>query len=316
MPNAVKAAAAKTVADWVYPLSSRSGFWFELPDGSSTQDTSPANFEASVLRATSDDYWTISTNYRRVRPGDRVWVYYGHADGDLGVVGLARVRRTSPPADGRADLHLRWDKARTRRLILNPVPAPFVRQFIWPRAAVAGIHAHPKLVARLQRHADLAPAGPTTKAPATASTITYTPPRRITVHRRHDALIGPVRTRLETCGWRIDPFVVRPRRVDLAMAKGKRVLLIEFKTIGRSTFQAVRDAFAQLHEYRWRYRSLQPADGRDIDMWAVLERRPEDDDVRFLEDLGLLVSWASPAGRRLDHGVGTLRRLRRLSIST
>ncbi len=113
----------RVVTDWLYPLSSKSDFWFELPDGTSTQDTSPANFEASVLRAASDDYWTVATNYRQVKQGDRVWVYYGGADGDLGVVGLGIVSGVDAPAGGRADVHLRWDRTRTRRLLLKPVPA-------------------------------------------------------------------------------------------------------------------------------------------------------------------------------------------------
>lgn len=174
--------------DWLYPLSSTSGFYFEMPDRSRTDNTSPANFEASVLRADPNDRWTIAHNYRQVQAGDRVWIYYGRSDGDLGVVGLATVRRIDPPTDGRADVHLRWDRPRTRRLIKNPVNAAEVRAFIWARAAVANLSVHPALVRRLRRRADAADETSRPSQRATVSTITYTPPRQITVHRRHDAL--------------------------------------------------------------------------------------------------------------------------------
>ncbi len=63
------------VNDWLYPLSSKSGYWFEMPDGSRTNDTSPASFEASVLRASADESWTVAQNFKQINVGDRVWVY-------------------------------------------------------------------------------------------------------------------------------------------------------------------------------------------------------------------------------------------------
>jgi hypothetical protein len=141
------------VQHWLYPLSSTSGFYFVLPDGTTTTDTSPANFKKSVLREVSDDCWTVATNYLNIRAGDRVWVYYGQADGDLGVVGLATVRDVTEPVGHRADIELRWDKAATRRLLINPVPASEVRRYLWPRAAVANLTPHTALVKELLDHA-------------------------------------------------------------------------------------------------------------------------------------------------------------------
>lgn len=304
-----------TVSDWLYPLSSKSAFRFVMPDGSITNDTSPANFEASVLRASPDDQ-TVAQNYKQIRRGDRMWIYYGRADGDLGVVGLATVSGIDAPFGRRADVHLRWDKKRTRHLILDPLPASEVRKFVWPRAAVANLSPHPGLIRRLERQSG-AVSGKTPVAQfakAKGGTITYVPPAQITVHRRHDALIGPVATRLGTCGWHSIPFDVSPMRADLAVAKKKCILLIEFKTIARFTFRPVREAFAQLHEYSWRHRMLHPQERRKIELWAVLERRPSDDDIRLLEDSGVLVSWASSKARRLIHGSQTTHRLARLSI--
>lgn len=306
------------MTDWLYPLSSTSGYWFQLPDGSRTKDTSPANFEATVLRGSPDKTWTVARNYKQMKAGDRVCIYYGTSDGDLGIVGLATVTSVDPPADGRADAHLRWDKRRTRNLLTNPLPAREVRRFILrPRAAVENLSNHPQLVRRLERHTKSSP----TKAKmpgaerAKTSTITYCPPRKVTVYRRHDALIWPVQTRLETCGWAKIVFDVRPRRVDLAMGKRKVVLLIEFKTVARSASKAVREAFAQLCEYDWRHGMLHPRDTSKVHRWAVFERQPSKDDVRFLEDSRILVSWANSTAKRLIHGKETRERLIELSVA-
>jgi hypothetical protein len=306
------------VQHWLYPLSSTSDFWFVLPDGTETQDTSPANFEKSVLREGSDDCWTVASNYRRIGPGDRVWVYYGRADGDLGVVGLATVRDVTDPEDGRADIELRWDKAATRRLLIDPVPASEVRRYLRPRAAVANMAPHTALVNELLERAGRGKGrAPRKAAPkARSSTITYSPPASVTVRRRHDALIDPVRTRLETSGWSVDPFDVNPRRVDLAMRKGRHLLLMEFKTFNASPRAAVREAFAQLHEYRWRYERAHPSLRRTIHPWSIFERRPDDDDVAFLEAFDVLVSWADRSRRRMTHGDRTLPKLRSVGVAT
>ena len=225
---------------------------------------------------------------------------------------LPEFKQVDPPQSGRADLHLKWDKQKTKRLILNPVPAPFVRQFVWPRAAVANISGHSALIRRLERHAMTSQSA--TSASKAPTTLTYTPPGSVTVHRRHDSLITPVRTRLETRGWAQTPFDVAPRRVDLAMAKGSHILLAEFKTIGRSTYKPVREAFAQLHEYAWRRRALQKKDNRQVLLWAIFESKPQQDDVEFLEDADVLVSWANRSTTRIQHGKTSQRRLARLGV--
>ena len=90
--HAVKTSPEKLLscADWLYPLSSRSGYWFIREDGSETEDTGPDSFIQSIYRE-AEDSWTLATNYRRVDKGDRVWPYYGIWDGDLGIVGLANL---------------------------------------------------------------------------------------------------------------------------------------------------------------------------------------------------------------------------------
>ena len=298
-------------ADWLYPLSSATDYYFELTNGR-TLDTSPASFEEMVQSGATDDMWGAHKNWRNMTHGDRVWVYYGVSDGDLGVVGLANVIDVKPPAvkRGRATVHLVWDRTSTLRLLKHPYPAPDVRKHIpHPQGAAWAVPA--KLARALQGRASGLSAPPATPptgkySKAKASTISYTPPKSVTVTRRHDALLRPIETRLISAGWSLHPFDIGTKSADLVMQKGKRLILFEAKTCGGSTNKAVREAFAQLHEYTWRYGEA-PTKTLPVSKWALFERAPAEDEVRFLEAHGIGVTWASRSARRLFHGPATAK---------
>lgn len=145
------------MSDWIYPLSAASGRWFEDATGVIYPDTSFASFKSMITKPNKDDWWYLATNYRRVAAGDRIWCYYGVADGDLGVVGLATVKAIAhDETKGTHDIHLDWKVSATRRLIKAPVPAADVRRFIRnPRAAVQALDPHPKLVKQLLKAAGI-----------------------------------------------------------------------------------------------------------------------------------------------------------------
>lgn len=306
------------MATWLYPLSSISGYHFRLENGGSTRDTGPASLEELIRldgRRIAD--WGITTNFTKVESGDTVWVYYGVADGDRGIVAKALVVGVNL---GKASSHrggiirLKWDLAVTRRLSRRPFPAKSVRKHIvFPAAAVMAVSS--SLQAEIERHVAKGSSAPTEKTAqagstgrvwAAPSTISYTPIKKnITVRRRHDALMVPLQTRLLADGWKEVTIDVKPKFVDLAVRKGRKTVIIEAKTIGTSTTIEARGAFAQLAEYSWRFQRGKPS--ADVVKWALFERKPSDDDVEFLEHYGLLVSWASASKRVLEHGARTLR---------
>ena len=141
--------------DWLYPLSGSSGRYFKTSTGRRLDDTSIHSFRKMMKSPATDDQWYLSTNFRKVQDGDRVWCYYGRADGDTGVVGLATVRTViHDEVKGTHDVDLKWDIRATRRLLADPVPATVVRGYILrPRRAVTGLNEHPKLVRLLVRAA-------------------------------------------------------------------------------------------------------------------------------------------------------------------
>jgi hypothetical protein len=145
------------MSDWLYPLSSGSGRWFVDSTGHRYNDTSFASFRTMMSKPSKDDWWYLATNYRNVQIGDRIWCYYGAADGDLGVVGVALVRDlVHDEHAGTHDIHLDWKVTATRRLMKAPVPATDVRRFIArPRAAVQALDVHPQLVRQLLKAAGI-----------------------------------------------------------------------------------------------------------------------------------------------------------------
>ena len=150
------------MGDWLYPLSSKSGYCFEDEEGNRIRceddagnqisDTGIECFRKKLRLGSTDVNWVLRTNYLKVRKGDRVWIYYGTADSDIGIVGLATIRDIDHDEDsGEHDIHLRWNRRATRRLMANPVPAKEVRRFIpFPAASVSwGPYRHLNLVDRL-----------------------------------------------------------------------------------------------------------------------------------------------------------------------
>ena len=141
------------MSDWLYPLSRTSGRILVDEEENNLGDTSFGSFKKMMRSSVSDDWWYLSTNFRNVSNGDRVWIYHGTADRDVGITGLATIRGIRKLAENRwPDIHLRWNRRATSRLIANPVPAKEVRKFIpRPRAPVWNLDRHPALVDRLRK---------------------------------------------------------------------------------------------------------------------------------------------------------------------
>lgn len=293
-------------ADWLYPLSSKSDYYFEY-DGGHTADTGPSSFEQMVRLGAVDDRWGAYKNWRKMRKDDRMWAYYGSTDGDLGVVGLASIVAVNPPAKPgrRAEVILSWDRPATTRLLSNPFPAQAVREHI-PHPQGAAWAVPPELAKTLLRHSRSAARKPSPPikgkyGTAVSSTISYTPPKSVRAHLRHDALLRPFERRFETAGWKNAAFDIGSKRADLVVQRGNDLVVVEAKTISKSTSDAVRAAFAQLCEYAWLYTQRENSVLTPL-KWALFESEPDAQAVQFLEDHDIVVSWSSKSKRRFFHG--------------
>jgi len=298
-------------SDWLYPLSSSSGYTFLLQSGKSSTDTGPASFEQMIIEGAVDDDWVAYKNWKNLEKKDRVWVYYGHSDGDIGVVGLGQVKSVKKPSKQghRAIVKIIWDAAKTKKLLKHPFPAKSVRKHI-PKPQGALWRIEPALARQLANHSgNRSNPSPTSSrtpyANGKTSTITYTRPKTVKVHRRHDALLRPLIIRLQSNGWEEVKVNVQSKRVDLAMELGKQMLIVEAKTVNSSTSQEVRAAFAQLKEYAWRLHQGRNQSHQKVILWALLEKEPTPDEIRFLEDHSVLISWATHQLKRIVHSQKT-----------
>lgn len=142
-----------TPRNWLYPLSAKSTRYFVDKDRRRTPDTCFGCFVHLFLSDRTDDHWYLTHHFNHVSEGDRIWPYYGTADGDQGVVGLARIiKKNAPFRDGTHGIKIQWDRDATHRLIRAAVPAEIVRHYVkWPRAAVIDLDRHSALVGLLEQ---------------------------------------------------------------------------------------------------------------------------------------------------------------------
>jgi hypothetical protein len=146
-------------------------------------------------------------------------------------------------------------------------------------------------------------------------TIIYKLPKHRTVRLRHDAIVRPLMIRLKSVGWKAVEFDLGrgAKKVDLAVARKKQVILIEVKTSTGPSIGSVRDAFAQLHEYRWlNSRTTQPHE--KLQLWAVFESEPKPEEVQFLEDHNIIVTWVIRRLGRFAHGQRSIGIMRSIKV--
>ena len=298
--------------DWLYPLSSLSSYKFKLKIGR-TQNTGPASFQQMIKDGGVDDVWGAHKNWKNIQRDDRIFIYYGTADGDLGIVGLAYVEKVVPPSESGsgAAIRLRWDRADTQKMLKHPLPALEVRKHIpRPQGALW------RIPTPLSRQIDMHLKQPTAAvqkpwkgkyATGVSSTISYVPPAVVTVSRRHDAILLPLKIRLESEGWVEAAVDVQSKRVDLAMKKGNATIIVEAKTVSGTTAIEVRSAFAQLVEYGWRTERRARSPRSKPLLWALFETQPKSEEIEFLEDQSILVSWVSKTNKRVIHSGKTGR---------
>ncbi len=142
-----------TRSDWLYPISETAGTYWEDRKRRVRVGISRENFRDIIVPGfLSDDWWFISTNFRRVAVGDRIWIYLS---GGTGVIGLADL-------DGIRERRQRWEvkldfkKAASRRLCETPYPGAKVNQYVpHPRGTVTGLNDHLRLVRALERAAGI-----------------------------------------------------------------------------------------------------------------------------------------------------------------
>jgi len=233
-----------------------------------------------------------------VSPGDTAWAFW--PDGVVGVMGMGRVQPPRARRGGPPELIVAFDRARTRILAIDPLPASLVRRWL-PDLRKSG--------SRLE-----------VRSRALDSVRGWEHERA----NRDDTLLRP----LHAAPWRAaatrgakravdDPVLasVVPflRSQDFAVGVATRhgapriiarrsrdVLVVH--AAGRSTGSGSRSedataAFGRLCEHRWSIERSSPDLHAQVRSWLAFATRPPGDAVAFLEDEGVFVTWLQADGR-------------------
>ena len=146
--------------NWIYPV------WKSIDERRiATFDpaglSAPAGRHGFVTRFQSghfDDRWEVLLNVKHVDIGDRVWLYCGQDDLDMGVVGLGEVTAAAFCKDGRRRVSITWDRRATGNLIRRYSFVDDVRHYIPFVHAFRSLDGYPDLVSALQKAAGVSTA--------------------------------------------------------------------------------------------------------------------------------------------------------------
>lgn len=82
------------MASWLYPISRRAEKVFDV--GKDEIPVSASSFRALVLdgriNVRSNRLWYVKSNFKVAEAGDDVYIYAGRSDGDLGIIGIGKIR--------------------------------------------------------------------------------------------------------------------------------------------------------------------------------------------------------------------------------
>lgn len=297
---------------WLYPISRKAGRVFLV--GRDEIPVSASSFRALVLDSRinirTNRPWHVNRGFRAAKPNDDVFVYVGRSDGDLGIIGIGKIRAIKWIQDWESWAFDIWfDLEKSRQLLDHPVPAKIVRKWIpYPRSAVISLSGVER---ELHTHLPWAP----TPYSKRGNVPALKPEKKVTVHidsrveRRelaHDSILKPILSHLERNGM-TDVKVKFGRLVpDLSALTGWGgcVLIEAKKNTKASTRDDVRHALGQLLEYAWWYRREKP--NKPVLLWIALRQKPSHEVVRFLQDQCVIVSL-SHKGRLSFMGDSTLR---------
>ena len=226
-----------------------------------------------------------------VAAGDQLWYYT--EDLEAGVFAFGRARK--PTKTKKPTVTVVLDKARTRVLAADPLPAVTIRRWVPElRQGAVSLDLRPRALTVLEgwqrergeRDAELlGPIGVTPWRASIKNTAARQPAR--------DGVVGPMARLLRSQDFAVglfdgggsEPWVVARRvrdvvAIDVERARGVRIRAAALGALGA------------LREYKWR---LEREAARELrlrgSLWMAFVAKPHEDVVAFLEDEDVLVSW-------------------------
>lgn len=283
---------------WLYPISSKSGHYFEDAKGKRVPVSYESFRDFVFTQKVRDRRWGVHFNFEKVQKGDDLFIYTG--DEDRGIIACAKIVGKDHK---NRELIIHIDKPRTKKLLADPVPAPLIRRSIpFPRAAAIDLGPsmnnmqkllpwRPEYQAKSRSILSKLHLKPITK---TFANIKGGRQRRLL---KHDAVLGRVKAYLKANGFEVGTRSFGQVRLDAAGVRKSELVIVEAKMIkkGAGRLQA-REGLGQLLEYSWFFREGDRKASRKHELWLAFSARPGHGVVRFLTSQDILVSWPSKHG--------------------
>jgi hypothetical protein len=231
-----------------------------------------------------------------VAPGDVAWAFW--PDGDVGVMGVGRVQSPRARQTGPPELVVVFDRARTRVLAIDPLPAPLVRRWL-PDLRKSGslLDVRPRALDSVrgweQERAN--------RDDALLRPLHAQPWRAAAARGKKRAVDDPVLASVVPF-LRSQDFAVgvanRQGAPRIIARRSRDVLVVHAaaRTAG-STSEDATAAFGRLCEHRWFIERSSPDLHVQVRSWLAFATRPPGDAVAFLEDEGVFVTWLQAGGR-------------------
>jgi hypothetical protein len=229
-----------------------------------------------------------------VEAGDTVWLLW--PEQDLGVIAVGRAHEPAA-ARGRdvPQLGVTLDRARTRALVVDPMPAPLVRRWLPDLRGAARLDVRPRAFDAIRAWEQRDERDAALLTPLGARTWRSRAGRGGRDRPVDDAALATVVPFLRSQDFAVG-LVTRDQATRM-VARRSRDLLVVHGVGGDGARADTFSAFGRVRAHRW---ALERAHGDlGVRAWAWLSfaARPSGEALSFLEDEGVIVTWRHAGGQ-------------------
>jgi len=280
------------VVDWLVPISRRTRF----VDRSGR--TLNQRFELIRSATLSGRLTTVSADVRGAladaQPGDTVWLLWPEHDIGVMAVGKARVgrsRRAEPPR-----LLVTLDRVPTRLLIVDPMPAAFVRRWLSDLRGGFRLDFRPRAFEAIRAWVDeRGERDDALLSPLGAQSWRARAARGSSARPIDDPVLSTVVPFLRSQDFAVG-LVTRDGGVRLVARRARDVLVVHGVGVEGGRPETYR-AYGTVRAHRWSIeRATTELHARSWP-WLAFAAKPPSDLVTFLEDEGVIVTWRQAGGQ-------------------
>ena len=284
------------MADWLVPVSNRTRF----VDRSGKAIT--PRFEVVRSAALDGKLASVVTEVRGaladLRTGDLVWIFW--PDHDVGVMAMGRARPRPARKSELPSIGVELDRARTRALAVDPMPAALVRRWLSDLRGGSRLDVHPRALeaVRAWEH-ERAERDEAALQPLGVPTWRDRALRGGKGRPADDPLLAPLVPflRSQTFAVGVDH---RAGTTRLVARRVRDVLLIHRVGAADRSRDEAPLAFANAREHRWSFERAHADLRLRAWAWLAFGHRPAPSIVSFLEAEGVLVTWPLARGPEMS----------------